>query len=97
MGLKSEQETVISWSADDRSAEVYSLMPRIWKQCLAAGGEEIKKEQGIRDGKKVARTFLVPIRSIGIRKKRVLSAKAVEGLRTRGRALAARNMGLGTK
>lgn len=95
--MKSEVETVICWSADDDRAEVYSLMPRIWRQCIAAGAEQIKLKEGIRDGKQVARTYLVPVKSVRIRKQRTLTAKQHGELRERGRAMAAAKMGLGPK
>lgn len=92
--MKSEVETVITWTADDERAQVYSLMPRIWRMCINAGGEEIEKERGIRDGTKAARTFLVPIKAVKIRKARLMSGEAAERARSRGRALAAKKMGL---
>lgn len=92
MTQKREVETTIVWTAEDERAEVYSLMPRIWRMCQAAGGEEIKLDQGIRDGKKVARTFLVPIKAIRIRKRRTLTREELEKRREQGRALAARRL-----
>lgn len=97
MTMKSETETTIVWTADDERATVYSLMPRIWKQCISAGGEEIDKDHGIRDGKKVARTFLVPVMAVRIRKRRQMTGQQLEASRARGRALAASKMGLGAK
>lgn len=97
MTTKPETETTITWTAEDERAEVYSLMPRIWRACIAAGGEEIKQDQGIRNGRKVARTFLVPIRAIRIRKQRKLSEKELRQRREQGRRLAASRMGLDTK
>lgn len=92
---KSEMETVIVWTSDDERATVTSLMPRIWRMCIAAGGEEIRKEEGVRDGNKLVRWFLVPIKSIRIRKPpRVLTEEQVQAQREKGRALAARRMGL---
>ena len=95
--LRSEVETTIVWTADDTHATVYSLMPRIWRMCINAGGEEIEKERGIRDGHKAARTFLVPIKAVRIRKARLMSEEAAERARSRGRSLAARKMGLAPK
>lgn len=91
---RSEIETVITWTADDERATVYSLMPRVWRMCIQAGGEEIEKESGIRDGKKAARTYLVPIKSVKIRKRHLMSEEALERARTRGRSLSAKRMGV---
>jgi len=95
--MKSEVETVITWTAGDERAQVYSLMPRIWRMCINAGGEEIEKERGVRDGHKAARTYLVPIKAVRIRKARLMSGQALERARSRGRGLAAAKMGLGPK
>lgn len=95
--MASEHETIITWTGDDDRATVYSLMPRIWRQCIAAGGEETRLEEGIREGRKVARTFLVPVKAIGIRKARQLTGKSLEAARERGRALAASKMALEAK
>ena len=73
MPTREEIESVITWTAADEKASVYSLMPRIWKQCIRAGGVEINHEQGIREGRKVGRTFLVDPDCFGIRPKRKLS------------------------
>ncbi len=97
MTIRSESETIITWTADDERATVYSLMPRIWRQCIDAGGEEIRLKEGFRDGKKEARTFLVPIKAVRIRKARLLTGPALEAARTRGRRLSAARMGLGPK
>jgi hypothetical protein len=67
--MPSEIETVITWSADEDRATVYSLMPKVWRWCERAGGEEIRLDEGIRDGRKAARTFLVPVQCIRIRPK----------------------------
>lgn len=97
MTKNSETETVITWTADDDRATVYSLMPRIWRQCIQAGGEEIRLDEGIRDGKKAGRTFLVPVKLVKIRKPRVLTAEAAERAREKGRILAASQMGFAPK
>lgn len=91
---KDENETTIVWTANDERATVCSLMPRIWRQCIAAGGEEVDLSSGVRNGQKLVRTFLVPVKSIRIRKQRELTGEALEKMRLRGRALAARKMGL---
>lgn len=93
---KSAIETMITWTSGAERAEVYSLMPRIWRQCIAAGGDEIRWIKGIRDGQPVARLYSVPVKAVRIRKQRVLTKKQQEGLRNRGRALAAAKMGLGS-
>jgi hypothetical protein len=90
MASKAETETVIQWGLEDDRATVYSLIPRIWKQCIEAGGEEIRLEEGIRDGVKEVRTFLVPIDSIRIKKRRQLSEPELERTREWSRALAER-------
>lgn len=97
MTTKPEMETIIAWTGVDERASVYSLMPRIWRQCLAAGGQEINIQEGIRDGRVEARTFLVPIRAIAIKKARQYSAAQQEKMRAKGRALAAAKMGLAPK
>lgn len=94
MTTKDETETIVTWTANDERATVYSLMPRIWRQCLQAGGEEINLSEGIRNGKKLARTFLVPAKAVKIRKARSMTPAQVKASQERGRALAARQMGL---
>jgi hypothetical protein len=91
---RGEVETVITWTADDDKATVYSLMPKVWRWCERAGGEEIRLDDGICDGKTVARTFLVPVECVRVRKKRPkLSAEAAEASRTRLQALRGRLVG----
>lgn len=86
---KSETETIITWTAEDEEATVYSLMPKVWRWCQSAGGREIEIGGGIRQGKKVARTYLVPVSAIRVRRKKVLSESARERLREQGQRLAA--------
>lgn len=90
MTTRPEQETVITWTSADEKATVYSLHPRIWRACEKAGGVEINLLEGIRDGEKVARTYLVDPRCIVIRKRRSLSAEQLEVARERGRKLGSR-------
>lgn len=73
MATKEETETVITWTLADEKVTVYSLMPRIWKACIKAGGVEIRAEEGIRNGVKVARTFLVDPRCVRVNPVRVLT------------------------
>ena len=73
MATREEAETVITWTAADRKATVYSLVPRVWRMCERAGAEEIEFDRGTRRGKKVARTFLVDPGCIVIRKPRRLN------------------------
>lgn len=94
MATKAETETTITWNLDDERATVYSLMPRIWRLCMNAGGEEINLDHGVRDGKKAARTFLVDVGTIKIRRKRVMTPEQREKAKERGRNLAAGKMGL---
>jgi hypothetical protein len=90
MVSREEREVVINWTEGDAKATVYSLVPRVSAMCVRAGAEEIRHDEGIRGVKKVARTFLVDIGCIVIRKrqKRVLSPEERERLRERGRDLA---------
>ena len=75
---RSETETVITWTADDDRATVYSLMPKVRRWCERAGGEEI------REG-----TFLVPVGAISIRKpapkRQKLTGAELEAARARAR------------
>src|SRR5262249_34103719 len=82
MPSREETETVISWTAADEQATVYRLMPRIVRLCRRAGGEEIRQEEGVRDGRKEAWTFLVDPACISIRPRR----KATEAQREAGKA-----------
>jgi hypothetical protein len=94
MPTKAETETVIQWSLEDDRATVYSLIPRIWKQCIEAGGEEIRLDEGIRDGVKEVRTFLVPVHTVQIRKPRQLTGPGLERAQERARAMGERARGL---
>lgn len=87
-----ETETVITWTAADEKATVHSLMPKVWRQCIRAGGVQIDHEQGVRDGRKAARTFLVDPECIVIRRpaKRNLTPLQRETLRERARGLRSR-------
>lgn len=76
MAKREEIETVITWTAADDRATVYSMMKRVWKWCEKAGGEEIDTGCGTRDGVKVGRTFLVPVKLVRIRRPRKLSPEA---------------------
>ena len=49
------------WTSADQKATVYSMHPRIWRMCEKAGGIEIRQEDGARERKKAARTFLVDV------------------------------------
>lgn len=97
MATKAETETVIVWTAEDEKAEVYSLMPRIWRACERAGGEEIETRRGIRDGRVEAKTYLVPASAVKIRKPRQMTEKQRLAAEARGRVLAARTSGLRAK
>ncbi len=81
MASHDETETVITWTAADERATVYTLMPRVARLCQHAGGEEIRKEEGIRAGKKEAWTFLVDPACIVIRPRRKPSAAQIEAAR----------------
>jgi hypothetical protein len=70
MATREETETTVTWTSADQKATVYSMHPRIWRMCERAGGTEILAGDGIREGKKVARTFLVDSEFIVIRKPR---------------------------
>jgi hypothetical protein len=87
MPSREETETVITWTLADGKAIVYSLMPSVWRMCERAGGVEIDQGQGIRKGRKAARTFLVDPGCIRIRPRRKLSAQQVEKARERARRL----------
>jgi hypothetical protein len=78
-----ERETVITWTAEDDKATVYSLMPKIWRWCERVGGVEINHEQGIRKGVKEARTFLVDIGCIFIRPRRKVSPEQAKAASAR--------------
>jgi hypothetical protein len=75
---KAEIETVITWTSADEKATVFSMHRRVWRMCERAGGQEIRKDEGIRAGRKVARTYLVDIDliRIGRRRKLALSEEA---------------------
>ena len=73
MASREETETVITWTADGEKATVYTLMPKIARLCRRAGAEEIRQEEGVRDGKKEAWTFLVDPACISIRPRRKLT------------------------
>jgi hypothetical protein len=80
--MTSEIETVITWTADDDQATVYSLMPKIWRWCEQVGGTEIRKDEGIREGVKKARTFLVDADCIRIRPRRKPTQAQLDALIT---------------
>jgi hypothetical protein len=80
MASREETDTVITWTADDDKATVYSMMPKVWRWCQKVGGIEIRLEEGIRNGKKEARTFLVDPLCIRIRPKRRPSPKQLAAL-----------------
>jgi hypothetical protein len=73
---REETETVITWTSDDEKATVYSLHPRVWRMCERAGGEQIRRDEGIRAGKKQARTYFVDIDLIRIGRRRKLNLSA---------------------
>ncbi|MGH7818693.1 MAG: hypothetical protein ACREQ9_02880, partial [Candidatus Binatia bacterium] len=73
MPSRSETETIITWTAEDERAVVYSLMPRIWRWCERAGGDLLRT--GSREGKIAWKEYAVDIRAIRIRapKRRAMS------------------------
>lgn len=86
MPEKAETETIITWTSADEFATVYTMHKKILGRCLRLGAKEINHDHGIRDGKKVSWTFLVPIDCVSIRparKGRVLSAEERQRARER--------------
>lgn len=79
--LREENETIINWTAADQKATVYSTMPKIWRWCEKIGGEQIRLNEGIREGKKVARTYRVDPGCIRLRPRRTLSPEQREARR----------------
>ena len=80
-----ETETVITWTAADAKATVYTLMPKVARLCRRARAEEIRKNEGMRNGRKEAWTFVLDPACFSIRPRRKASPAQLEAARMAAR------------
>jgi hypothetical protein len=83
---KEEKETIINFSENDDTANVYSCSKKIWNKCEKNGYDLIDTNLDS-NGNIISKTYEIEKRLVSFRKPRVLSDEHKEKLRKRAKVM----------